>query len=840
MSTLVQDLRYGVRSLRKAPGFAVVAVLVLALGIGANTAMFTLANAMLFRPLAGRAGDLVGLYSRDRTKPDSYRAFSYPNYADMRARTKAFDGLTAFTFAMVGMPQGDTTRRSFVQLVSSNYFDTLGVRLAAGRPFTPEEERPGARIPVAVAGYERWQREGSDPAFLGRTIRVNAIDFTVVGVAPKGFSGTMALVAPELWMPLGMFDTVVNDIFKNKGTGLGDRANHALMVAGRLKADVTARAVQPELDALAAALDREFPDVNGNQVLTTNSLSRMSSSTSPRSDTGGLIGAGLLMAIASAVLLIACLNIANMLLARGTSRQREIAIRLALGGGRGRIVRQLMTESLLLALAGAAGGLALAYASMRALAASLSAALPLTLHFDARPDLLVLAVTTAIAIVSTLVFGLGPAVRIARADIVGSLKDTGGDRRDAAFGRRFGMRNLLVIGQLALAVPLLTTAGLFARGAVHAATSDPGFSYDRALLISLDPSLAGAGEGRGRAIYARALDRIRTLPGVDSAGMASTVPFGDIRESRRIERLGAAAAKDAAPPSATYRVVTADYFRALGLRPLRGREFTPAEETAATAEPVAIVNEPLARRLFGDTDPVGEQIRLAGRPDVAPANEDNRPLTIVGLVPGLRDDLFDQAPVPHLYVPAGRYYRASMHVHVRAARAGSEGELLASIRRELRAVDAQLPVLELTTMRQFHEKGLELWLVRAGGGLFSVFGVLALTLSVVGVYGVKSYVVSQRTREIGIRLALGARPTDVRWLVLRDGLWLTAIGLGAGVPLAAVLAQLLSKILYQVSPRDPAILIGAPLVLAAAAMLATWVPARRATRVAPLQALRAE
>jgi putative ABC transport system permease protein len=838
MSTLTQDLRYGTRAFLKAPGFTLLAILVLAIGIGANSAMFTIANALLFRPLAGRAGELVGLFSHDRTRPDSYRAFSYPNYTDIRDRADVFDGLMAHTFAMVGEPAGDTTRRSFAELVSSNYFEALGVRLAAGRTFSAEEERPGSRIPVAIVGYDRWKRAGLDPAFIGQTVRINAQDFTVVGVAPPGFTGTMALVSPETWLPLGMFDSVVNDIFKNKGSGLADRSNDSLVVAGRLKDGITPAAAQARLDALSKQLEEAFPAENRNQTLTTSPLPRMSTSTSPQTDTGAFIGMGMLVAIASAVQLIACLNIANMLLARGAARRREIAIRLALGGARLRIVQQLMTESLMLAIAGAAGGLLLAYWSMRVLAASLGAALPLALHFDPRPDVNVLAATIVAAIASTVLFGLGPALRLARADIVGTLKDAGGERRDSAFGRMFGMRNLLVIGQLALAVPLLTTAGLFARGAVNASLGDPGYSYDRALLVGLDPSLAGADEPHARAVYARILERIRTTAGVEAAGMASTVAFGDIHEGREVERIGV---KDAGrAPSATYRVITADYFRALGLAPLRGREFTAIEETSPSAPPVAIIDEPLARTLFADVDPIGEQIRLAIRPGLAPPNEDLVPLAVVGVVPGLRSELFDQTPGPHLYVPAGRYYRSSMYMHVRAARPGTESELLGSIRTELRAIDPRMPVLELSTMRRFHEKSLELWLVRAGGGLFTVFGVLALLLAVVGVYGVKAYVVSQRTREIGIRLALGARPADVRWLVLRDGVWLTAIGLGVGLPIAALVGQLLGKLLYQVSPHDPLIFTTGPLILAATSMLATYVPARRATAVTPLLALRAE
>ena len=353
MRHTLQDLRFGARTLIKTPGFTVVAVLVLALGIGANSAMFSLVNAILLRPLAGKADELVGLYSHDRTRPkSSYRGFAYANYADIRDGNDVFESLLAHTFAMVGVPNGDTTRQTFIEVVSSNYFDALGAPLAAGRSFTREEEQPSARIPVAIVRHERAE-------LLGRTIKVNAIDFTVVGVAPRNFTGTMALISPELWLPLGMFDVVVNDIFKKTGSGLADRSNLALVLAGRLKPGVTLAAADARLDALSRQLERAYPAENKEQVLTVSPLPRLSTSTSPSTDSGPAAMSALLMGLSGVVLLIASLNIANMLLARGSARRKEIAIRLAVGGGRGRIVRQLLTEGLLLALAGAAGGLLL-------------------------------------------------------------------------------------------------------------------------------------------------------------------------------------------------------------------------------------------------------------------------------------------------------------------------------------------------------------------------------------------------------------------------------------------------------------------------------------------------
>jgi predicted permease len=825
MHQLLQDLRFGARTLRRAPGFTLVAVLVLALGIGANSAMFTLVNALLLRPLAGRADEMVGLYSHDRTKPDSYRGFSYPNYVDVREPNDVFEGLMAHTFAMVGLPDGDTTRRAFVEVVSSNYFDTLGVPLAGGRAFSAEEERPSARIPVVIVGADR-------AALLGQTIKINSMDFTVVGVAPRGFTGTMALISPDMWVPLGMFDVVVNDMFKNSGSGLADRTNPSLVVAGRLRAGITPEAAAPRLDALSRQLERAYPAENRDQLLTISPLPRMSTSTSPQTDTGLSAAAGLLMGLAGVVLFIACLNIANMLLARGSARRKEIAIRLAVGGARSRIVRQLLTEGLLLAFAGAAGGLVLAYWTTEALAGSLASVMPLAIQFDPRPDAAIMAATTGFAILATMVFGIGPALKLSRADLVTDLKELTRDRA-RVFGRRFSGRNILVVGQIALSLMLLTAGGLFARGALRAASANPGFSYQQELLVSTDPSLVQYDEAHGRSTYRLVLERMRRLPGVEAVGMASSVPFGDIHEGQSVERVSGGQTTHL---EATYRIVGAYYFRSLNLSMIRGREFTMSEEESSTAPSTAIIDDRLARRLFGTEDPIGQLVRFAEQ--VGVTQHDRAPMTIVGVAAPIRDELFDREAGPAIYVPSGRNYRAGMNLHVRAARPGLERDTLTSIRRELRAIDPRLPVLQATTMQAFHEKSIALWAVSAGGRLFLVFGLLALALAVVGLYGVKSYLVSQRTREIGIRMALGARSSDVLGMVLKEGAALAVVGVTIGILLAALLGRVLSGVLYEVKPLDPIVFVSAPVVLVIAALVATWIPARRATRVTPLTALK--
>lgn len=826
MTSLLQDLRFGARTLRKTPGFTLLAVAVLALGIGANSAMFTVVNALLFKPLAGRADELVGVFSHDRTKPGSYRAFSYPEYVDIRDRSGIFDGLMAHNFAMVGVPEGEATRQTFVDVVSSNFFDTLGVRLAAGRTFTADEERPGAKIPVVIVGGDR-------ATLLGKTIKINTIDFTVVGVAPRGFTGTMALVSPEMWLPLGMHDIVVNDIFKKANVGLADRTSRTLVLAGRLKDGIGASAATARLDTLSRQLEAAYPAENRDQELSINPLPRMSTSTSPSSDDGLGIAGALLMALAAVVLVIACLNIANMLLARGMARRKEIAIRLAVGGARGRVVRQLLTEGLLLALAGAGGGLLIAFAATRALVRSFQNVLPLAVQFDPRPDATVTLVTTAFAFAATLLFGLGPALKLSRTDVVTDLKESGNDA-SGVFGRRFSARNVMVVGQIALSLMLLAAGGLFGRGALKAAAATPGFSYAQELLVTVDPSLVQYPETRGRAAHRDALARIRAMPGVVSASFASTVPFGDMHEGRPIERVGGGSTTSV---ESVFRIVGAAYFHTLDLPMLRGREFTAAEEDSPSAPRVAIVDERLARRLFGDEDPIGQSIRFQHRDDLR-AQYDSEPMEIVGVAAPIRDELFDREAGPAIYVPSGRFYQAMMNIHVRLAQPGSEAAALAAIRTELRSFDPRLPVLQATTMASFHDRSIELWAVRAGGRLFLVFGLLALSLAVVGLYGVKSYVVSQRTREIGVRMALGADHGDVLRMMLREGAALAAVGIAIGLPLAAGLGKLLSALLYDVKPLDPVVFASAPAILAVAALVATWIPARRATKVTPLTALR--
>jgi predicted permease len=822
----MNSFSHGVRVLAKKPGFTAAAVLVLALGIGANAAIFSLVNAFLLKPLAiHKAEELVGLYSRDTRKPDNYRAFSYPNYVDLRGQGGVFASLAAHNLAMVGLTEGDTTRRLFADIVSSNYFDTMGVGLLRGRVFTLEEERPGSARQVAIVSYSFWKRHGADAAMLGRSLRLNGRMYTVVGITPEGFTGTTALISAELYVPLGAYDALVND-FEGRGHSLALRDTHALIALARLHPGVTPAAADAQLAGVALAMQKAWPVENKDQTLLVRPLSRLSVSDGPTSDKELAVPAILLLGMAAVVLLIASLNVANMMLARGAARRKEIAIRLALGGGRRDIIQQLLAESLMLALMGGAAGLCIAWWSTRVLVSSMARVAPLDLVYSASPDLRVLAATFAFCLFSTLLFGVGPAWSLSRPDLVTDLKD--GERGGKGGKRLFSRGNLLVMGQICLSLTLLTAAGLFTRSALRAAGIAPGFRIANSIVIELDPSLAGYNQTRGRETYRALLARLQALPGVESASLAATVPFGMMSNGRDIRRPGTDAADQRNLVNCRANIVDANYFQTMGVPLLRGRSFVPAEGGARTA---VVLDRLAASRLWPDGDALGKHILM---------NEDagkSREMEVVGIVGNVREHIVGRGEDPHVYLPFGAEYQSDMQIHLKVR---SEAGMLDTVRREIREFDTALPVLSLKTMQQHLEGSIDLWIMRTGATLFSLFGGVALLLAVVGLYGIRSYTVARRTREIGIRMALGANATDTLRLVVREGVLLTAIGAAAGLSLSFLLGKVLAGMLYEVSGSDPVVFLAAPAVLSAVSLLACYVPARRAASVDPMIALRYE
>ncbi len=858
------DIRFAVRQLWKTPGFTLAAVTVLAFGIGANTTIFSLLDTLLFEPPAfTQPQEIVQIFSQDTKEPANYRGFSYPTYVDTRAQNTVFAGVMAHNLSMVGIGDKENTRRTFADIVSANYFSVLGVQPIQGRGFLPDEEKPGRNAAVAVVSYGYWKKQGLNPGLLGSSLMINGRPFTVVGIMPEGFTGTMNVFAPEVWVPLGVHDQLVNDFQTNQRTTLDDRAGRQLLLIARLKPGLTAAAAAPALKALAANLERAFPVEQKNQTFVTAPLSRFATSTSP-SDDGEVKQLGpLLMGMAGVVLLVACLNLANMLLARGTARRKEIAIRLALGASRWRVVRQLLCEGFTLALIGSVGGLLLGLWSSDLLVASLQSKMPIDMVWKGGPNASIIIATLGFCLLGTVGFALGPALKLSRSTVVGDLKEQAGE--DVVRRRwKFLPRNPLVVIQIAFSLALLTTAALFVRGAGKAAHVDTGLETSRNLLLEIDASLAGYDQTRAQNLYRTLEERLAALPGVERASISSTVPFGMVSLSKAVQRAGVNPAPDSKPATAAeglafdarWNSVGADYFSTVGLRLLRGRVFNAAEAMHGHEAKVAIIDEVLAKKLWPNGDALGQEIQFAA--DNAPRAKGDDQATVgaqrggpgaakqrvevVGIVPYTRENLFEKNPTGALYLPFAGGFQGDVFFHIKFAPNAASDSVAAAdlIRKTVRTVDPGMPILSLRTFAQHLEANLMLWIIRAGAALFSIFGLTALGLAFVGVYGVKAYTVARRTREIGIRMALGAQRGTVQWMFLREGLAMFVGGLVLGLLLALGAGKVVGSILFQVSALDPFAFTIAPLVLAVAALLATWLPTRRALRISPLAALRTE
>jgi len=786
MATLFGDVRFALRLLWKNRGFTAIATLVLALGIGANSAVFTIVNTMLLKPRVGTPqGELVSLFNRDTTKPDSYRAFSFATFEQLRKRQDIFASLSGHNLAMVGLREGDATRRLFIDIVTKDFFNTFGAPPILGRAFTSDEERPGADVPVAVLSYSLWQRLGGSANVLGQTVTLNNRAFQVVGVAPRGFGGSIVAITPDAFVPTGVYDSLQND-FARDGltTTLSDPRHFNLYMAGQLVPGATIASVTPALKAISMRLAADDPANLKDRETIASTMSRLSISTSPQNDGELIPVSGLLLGMSLVVLFIASFNLANMLLARNGARAKEFAIRLAIGGSRGRVIRQLITEGFVLSLFGGIGGLLLASSATRLMTSAMAPLIPIPIAFDVTPDYRIIGATFLFCMLSTIVFSLGPALRLARTNVVPELKEQAGELGKRS---RFAMRDVLVMAQLALSLVMLTVAGLFVRGALEAASVDPGFSFTRGVLINMDASLAGRNHDQTRLIYQRVSDKLRSVPGVKAASFGSIMPFGEITETRSVQKPGATvegakagntsmqlgggntATEKTNLVESIATAIGTNYFDALGLGIKNGRDFTDAEVFAATPTHVAIIDDVLATKLFGTENPIGQQIQYKGRQEQDP-------------------------PI--------------------------------------------VPVLRVETRAQYADRNFMLAVVRLGAAIFGVFGLVALVLASIGVYGVKAYVVSRRTREIGIRMALGATPGSVVSLVIKEGAVLSAAGLTVGLGLSVLAGMGMRSLLFQSSPFDPLATVGALVMLTGAAIAASWIPARRATKVAPVTALR--
>jgi predicted permease len=840
MWTIWQDLRHSARLLRKHPGFTLTAVGVLTLGIGVNAGVFGIINGLMIRPLAGAEapGEVVGVFSKDRTTERGYRAFSYPGFTDVRDAGGPFAHLAGHTVALAGITENNTTRQSTVDIVTTGFFETLGVQPAYGRDFTMDEERPGTAARSVIVSYKVWERSGLDRDILQQTVRINGQDFAIVGVSPQHFTGTTAILGAEYYVPVGVHDAVASDFDGDVRFPISDRRSRPLILVGRLKSGVTRDQADAQLKVIAAAHEQAYPDDNKNQDLVVGTLERLDISTRPQDDTQIWVPMGILQGLAATVLLTSCMNLANMMLAFGSARQKEIAIRLAVGGTRSRIVRQLLVQGVMLSLAGGALGLLTATWAAQLLVSSMATVFPIFLGLDLRPDTTVLFATMIFCSLATVAFGLWPALRLSRPDLLSSLKDHAGEIRGTIAGR-ITVRGALVTAQLALSLALLVLSGLFVRGAAAGAAANPGFDLGQLAIAQIEPKLGGYDAAQGREAHRALLAKLRSTPGIESVAEASVLPFGDYSFGAAVQREGPRL-KNEDPEAAgkllhvqTY-TVTADYFKTLGLRMVRGREFTAAEEAAVGGTTQVIVDVALAERLFANDDPVGQLLLYGADSGTA----DSKPMVIVGLAPGVKHDLFDKRPEAHIYVPSGAADSTRMFVYARAVAPQTGDAIVKIVREQLRAADANLPVIFVKSFRAQHEGSARVWILRAAAKMFLTLGLAGTFVAVIGLYGVRSYLVSRRTREFAVRMAIGASPADVRRLVVRETLATTTVGLTIGLGLALLLGWGLRVAIYQISPFDPVTLGAATGILAVSSLAASIIPARRAAHVLPMTALR--
>ena len=844
MGTILQDILYGIRMLRKNPGFTAIALITLAIGIGANTIMFSVVNVLLFRPTQVKESEKLvcckirnfGLgtmpYSDYRTLADSN-----PMFSDLMVQDHGIDSVT--------LAHEGTARPVSRMFVSANYFSFLGVKPALGRGFLPAEERQDA-VPVVVLSHRAWQRLGADPEIVGQHLRVNGVPTEVVGVAPEGFTGVTHL-GPDLWLPTGSFLSVVR---LSRGESPPRKAASDwwgypdVVPVGRLKSGLSMAAAEAQLQALAPQFKERYPRLWKADSSFYLHRPPQFFIGNDRNERGGLAGFSvILMGVSGAVLLIACLNLASMMIVHGAGRHREIAVRLALGGGRLRIVRQLLIESGLLAIFGGILGLVLAVLGMRVLNTWIVAPqMPIDLGAALCVDLdrRVLTVTIGICLLATLLFGLRPALGLSRRDVVTDLKESSSVMLQPRRRRR---GRLSTVFQVALAVVLVMGAALFTRGAVKALRPNGDLSFDGKLVVKLDTFAAGYDLARSQQVYETLTEHVRSLPGIQTVSLSASFPFaeggrygGTVREYTPAKEDGDQNDRRGGFPryvkdAPHVHTVGVDYFGAMDMPLLQGRSFRRLD-SVPDAEKVVIIDERIARRLRPDGNALGCLITYG---------EEETPRRVVGIVPTLRIAMDSDIPSPQIYLPMGSESRP-VFIHLRVADTMQEtaAVLLGRIRRAIREIDPHLPVVSLTSLADCYHGNPFVWMATMGAKLAAIFGAMALFLASLGIYAVKGYMVASRTSEIGIRKALGATHRDIMGMVFREGTVLTLAGLVVGLLLGLAAARLIASLLYGIGPVDPISIAVAVALLGAASLLASYFPARRAAKIDPMEALRYE
>ena len=810
MKTLWQDVRYGARMLWKAPGFTIVAVIALALGIGANTAIFSVVNAVLLKSLPFENPERITRFYNARTNEPA--SMSYPDFRDYANRAQTLEHVAAYLVTGAVLRGGNEPERLRGAAVSANMFPLLGARPALGRTFTAEEDVVDGPE-VVVLSHELWQRRfGGDPKIVGQQINLSGSS-TVIGVMPPGFKFPVGTTyAMEYWEPLTALPSVKESVAR--------RGSVFLNVVALLKPGVTAQGANAELETIGSALAAQYPDTNTNRRIRLVSMHE--------SLVSGIKPALLvLLGAVGFVLLIACSNVANLLLARAAARGREIAVRTALGAGRARIVRQLLTESLLLALVGGVAGLLLAVWGVDLLIAMSPANVPLlkNVSLDSR----VLVFTFMVSTLTGILFGLVPALQATKLDLNESLKE--GGRSSTEGKRRNRIRGALVVSEVALSLILLVGAGLLIKSFYSLLTTDPGYATDRVLAMTLPLSTGRYPKPEDQArFFQQLLQRTSELPGVEAAGLTTQLPLGGSESIFSFNVEGRPPAAPGATPIAGEQFVTPGYFRALNISLRKGRLFTEGDKS--DTPPVVIINETFARRLFPGEDPIGKRIILDSESGTPPP-----PFEIVGVVSDIRHQELSAEAYADAYFPFLQSPRGTAELVVRTT-AANPGDVVPALRGLVREMNSDQIIWQTRTMSELVSRSVASR--RFSMTLLGAFALVALLLAGVGIFGVMNYAVTQRIHELGIRMALGAQKRDVLKLILSEGMLLTGLGVVVGLAAAFALTRLMASLLYGVSATDPLTFASVALVLAGVALLACYIPARRATKVDPMVALRYE
>jgi predicted permease len=825
VNNIAQDIRYALRGLRKAPAFAIIAVITLALGIGANTAIFTVVNAVFFHPLPVHdPRSLVEIFTVDQRKfflnlgVNNNFPNSFPNAQDIQRRAQSFSGITIATFSPVSMTINGQPDQYTSQLVSGNFFDVLGVHAAMGRTFRAEEDAEAGAGPVLVLNHGFWARRfASNPGVIGQNVLVNGQGFTIIGIAPKGFQGTSVIGAPDMWIPMSMHDQILTGFFKDL---FNERRFLGFNAVARMKEGASPEQAKAELQAIASDLEKAFPLANKGRSFTIQPL--LQSSIAPNQRDLFQRAGALLMVVVGIVLVIACFNIANLLLARAAGRKREISIRVAIGASRVRIITQLLTEAMVLALAGGVMGLGLAYLGRDLMWKFRPPQLPdsgLDLSLDGH----VLLFTILVALGTGLIFGLAPALQASRPDLISELKErTGNDPRK---GRRFNLRDVLISLQVAVCLIALVGAGLFLVSLRNAREMDLGFDAHNLAMLTFDLGAMNYDPARAKEFARRALEIAQNTPGVQAASLSTAVPLFNARFGRTVFREGEDTNNGQSGHVAQVAVVSPDYLPSMGIPMVRGRNFdsTVREDTLR----VAIVNETAARQIWPNEDPVGKRFKFLKENDFT---------QVIGIAHDSKYNTVGEDPRPYVYTALIQNPQPSLTLFFRTH--GDPKMVLNGLRASVQEMDRNLPITNVWPIGEVISQSL--WAASFGASLLTVFALIAMTLCAVGIYGVVGYSVGQRLREFGIRLALGAQPRDVLLMVLRRSAMIMGAGIAVGLIVAFFLVRFITTFLYGVNTSSPLAFLLMAVLLAAVGAFASYVPARRAAKVDPMVALHYE